>query len=100
MPPIVLQSAAEIAERTGLQRGGVDFGQASRVVEALARKGERDVGRILDLLAKEVEDFENDPRSWLERGAKEQAAAWRPLDSDGNRLRSGGGFAALLHGEP
>jgi HEAT repeat protein len=44
----------------------VDFGHASRVVEALARKGEKYVDRILDLLGKEIEDFENDPMSWLE----------------------------------
>lgn len=44
----------------------VDFGHASRIVEALARKSEKDVDRILDLLGKEVEDFENDPMTWLE----------------------------------
>jgi HEAT repeat protein len=44
----------------------VNFGHASRVVEALARKGETDVGRILDLLGKKVEDFETDPMAWLE----------------------------------
>jgi hypothetical protein len=44
----------------------VDFGHASRVVEALARKGEGYVDRILDLLAEEVEDFETDPMTWLE----------------------------------
>jgi len=44
----------------------VPFGHASRVVEALARQADRDVGRILDLLGREVEDFENDPMVWLE----------------------------------
>lgn len=44
----------------------VDFGHASRVVEALARKGEKYADRILDLLAKEVGDFETDPMTWLE----------------------------------
>lgn len=44
----------------------VDFGHASRVVEALARQGDKYVDRILDLLAKEVEDFETDPMTWLE----------------------------------
>jgi hypothetical protein len=44
----------------------VDFGHASRVVEALARQGEMYVERILDLLGKEVEDFETDPMTWLE----------------------------------
>ena len=44
----------------------VDFGHASRVVEALARQGEKYVERILDLLGKEVEDFETDPMTWLE----------------------------------
>jgi hypothetical protein len=44
----------------------VDMGHASRVVEALARQGDRYVERILDLLGKEVEDFETDPMTWLE----------------------------------
>jgi hypothetical protein len=44
----------------------VDFGHASRVVEALARQGNKYVDRILDLLAKKVEDFETDPMTWLE----------------------------------
>jgi hypothetical protein len=39
----------------------VDLGHASRVVEALARLGEKYVDRILDLLGKEVVDFETDP---------------------------------------
>ena len=38
-----------------------DFDHAHRVVEALARQGEKYVDRILDLLGKEVEDFETDP---------------------------------------
>ena len=44
----------------------VDFDHASRVVEALARQGEKYVDRILDLLGKKVEDFETDPMTWLE----------------------------------
>jgi hypothetical protein len=44
----------------------VDFGHASRVVEALACKGEKYVDRILDLLGQKVEDFETDPMTWLE----------------------------------
>ena len=44
----------------------VDFGHARRVVEALARQGEKHIERTLDLLAKEVEDFETDPMAWLE----------------------------------
>jgi hypothetical protein len=44
----------------------VDFGHARRVVEALARQGAGHVDRTLDLLAKEVEDFETDPMTWLE----------------------------------
>ncbi|HEV3260421.1 MAG TPA: SEC-C metal-binding domain-containing protein [Gemmataceae bacterium] len=44
----------------------VDFGHASRVVEALARQAEKYVERILDLLGKQVEDFETDPMTWLE----------------------------------
>ncbi len=44
----------------------VDMGHASRLVEALARQGESYVDRILDLLGKEVEDFETDPMTWME----------------------------------
>ena len=44
----------------------VDFGHARRVVEALARQGDKYSDRILDLLGKEVEDFETDPMTWLE----------------------------------
>ena len=44
----------------------VDCGHARRVVETLARQGEKNADRILDLLAKEVEDFETDPMTWLE----------------------------------
>jgi hypothetical protein len=40
----------------------LDLGHAGRVVEALARQGEPYVDRILALLGKEVEDFENDPK--------------------------------------
>lgn len=45
--------------------GDVDWEHTSRVVEALARQGEKYTDRILDLLSQEVEDFEN-PMSWLE----------------------------------
>ena len=44
----------------------VDFGHASRVVKALARKGEKDIDRLLELLGQKVEDFETDPMTWLE----------------------------------
>lgn len=44
----------------------VNFVRASRVVEALAPQGEKYIERILDLLGKEVEDFETDPMTWLE----------------------------------
>jgi hypothetical protein len=44
----------------------VDLGHASRVVEALARQGDKYIDRILELLAKEVGDFETDPMTWLE----------------------------------
>jgi hypothetical protein len=44
----------------------VDFGHASRVVEALARQGDKYLDRILDLLGQEIEDFENDPMGLLE----------------------------------
>jgi hypothetical protein len=35
-------------------------------VEALARQGDKYTDRILDLLARKVEDFETDPMTWLE----------------------------------
>jgi hypothetical protein len=55
------------AEGVGKQYASeVDFGHASRVVEALARQGEKYVDRILALLAKKVEDFETDPMTWQE----------------------------------
>jgi SEC-C motif len=44
----------------------LDFGHASRVVEALARQGDKYVERILDLLGQKAEDFETDPMTWLE----------------------------------
>jgi hypothetical protein len=44
----------------------LDLGHAGRVVEALARHAESHVERILDLLSKEVQDFEHDPMVWLE----------------------------------
>ena len=44
----------------------VDFGHASRVVEGVARQGEKYADRILDLLGQEIKDFENDPMTWLE----------------------------------
>jgi hypothetical protein len=44
----------------------VDFGHADRIVEALARQGDRYADLILDLLAKEVGDFQTDPMTWLE----------------------------------
>jgi hypothetical protein len=44
----------------------VDLGHAHRVVEALARHGDKHIDRTLDLLGKEVEDFETDPMTWLE----------------------------------
>ena len=44
----------------------MDFGHASRVVKALAHKGEKDIDRLLELLGQKVEDFETDPMTWLE----------------------------------
>lgn len=44
----------------------VDFDHASRVVQALARQGDKYADRILELLAKEVTDFETDPMALLE----------------------------------
>jgi hypothetical protein len=50
----------------GVGKQEVDFYHTSRVVEALARQGESYVERILDLLGKEIEDFDNDPMTWME----------------------------------
>jgi hypothetical protein len=44
----------------------VDLGHAHRVVEALARKGEKYTDQILELLGQKVTDFENDPMTWME----------------------------------
>jgi len=55
------------AERSTKHRSPeTHWDHASRVVEALARNGEKSVDRILELLGKEVEDFETDPMAWLE----------------------------------
>jgi hypothetical protein len=55
------------AEEVGKQYSSdVDFDHASRVVEALARQGEKYVERMLELLAQEIEDYETDPMTWLE----------------------------------
>src|SRR5437588_6460100 len=44
----------------------LDFGHASRVVEALAPQGETYIERILNLLGKELQQFETNPMTWLE----------------------------------
>jgi hypothetical protein len=44
----------------------MDFDHTCRVVEALARNGEKYVDRILDLLAQKIEDYDTDPMTWLE----------------------------------
>jgi len=44
----------------------VDFGEAYRLVEAIARGGERYVGRVLGILEEEIKDFRNHPMAWLE----------------------------------
>jgi hypothetical protein len=46
--------------------GDVEFEQASRIVEALARQGDKDVDGILNLLGQKVEDFDTDPMTWME----------------------------------
>jgi len=46
--------------------GDVDFGHAGRVVQALARQGERYTEKVLELLGQPVTDFENDPMTWME----------------------------------
>jgi hypothetical protein len=44
----------------------VNFGRAYRLVEAIARHGDRYFGRVLKTLAQKVEDFTNHPMAWLE----------------------------------
>jgi hypothetical protein len=43
-----------------------ELDHADRVVEALARQGEQQVERLLDLLGRRVEDYDKDPMGWLE----------------------------------
>ncbi|MFQ5754430.1 MAG: hypothetical protein ACE5HI_20825, partial [bacterium] len=44
----------------------VDLGHTSRIIEALARDGEKYVDRMLSLLSCDIEDFENNPMKWME----------------------------------
>ncbi len=44
----------------------VNLPHANRLVEAIARHGEQHAGRVLGILAEEVEDFTNHPMGWLE----------------------------------
>ena len=44
----------------------VNLGHANRLVEAIARHGERYTERVLSILAEEVEDFADNPMGWLE----------------------------------
>ena len=44
----------------------VNFDHAHRLVEAIARHGERYAGRVLSILAEEIEDFTDHPMGWLE----------------------------------
>lgn len=44
----------------------VDLGHAGQVVEALARQADPGIERILELLGKDVENFETDPMVWME----------------------------------
>src|SRR5205085_10136752 len=46
--------------------GDFDSVHVSNVVEALARKGEPLTERILSVLAQDIEEFESNPRGWLE----------------------------------
>jgi hypothetical protein len=48
------------------QEPDVDFGHVGRVVEALARQGDKYVDRILNTLGRKIEDFEHDPMVWME----------------------------------
>lgn len=42
------------------------FGDATHVVEALARQGDRHVDRMMSLLGEEIESYENNPLTWME----------------------------------
>jgi hypothetical protein len=50
----------------GTRGEDVDWYHAGRVVEALARQGDRYADRVLELLAQEVRDDDADPMAWLE----------------------------------
>jgi hypothetical protein len=64
-------------EAVAADMADVDSGHADRVVEALARHGEKYTDRILELLGHKVTDFEDDPMSWLEIFLVELAGAMR-----------------------
>jgi hypothetical protein len=55
----------------------LDFDHASRVVKALARQGAKFVDRTLELLGREVGDFETDPMSCMEIHLVELAGEMR-----------------------
>ena len=44
----------------------VNLPHANRLVEAIARHGEKYAGRVLSILAEKVEDFTDNPMGWLE----------------------------------
>lgn len=62
------QALEEFCERGKKKRylNEVNIQHADRLVEALARDGSRYHDRILELLALEVDDYRNNPMSWME----------------------------------
>jgi len=53
-------------EKTKHYISDVDLNHANRLVEAIARHGDRYTERVLSILAEKVEDFTNHPMGWLE----------------------------------
>jgi hypothetical protein len=53
-------------EKTKHYVNEVNLGHANRLVEAIARHGERYAGRVLSILAEKIEDFTDHPMGWLE----------------------------------
>jgi len=76
----------------------VDLGVPHRLVEAIARDGDRYAGRVLSLLEVEVDDFRGHPMKWLEPMAVRLAGLMRleaaipmlvaKLDEEGDLLNT------------
>jgi len=58
----------DLCERYRADKHGdqLPMGRATRLVESIARDGDKCTDRVLPVLSHQVEDFENDPWLWLE----------------------------------